>query len=202
MKLLKIIFGKNMDCHREQNIRVVFVLLLTSLFVSCKIGTIDQNDEISVDSIEYNKPLNLHISFTGDSDCPEMCDLYIMGDSLFFYDNGFFVDSCSYAQPVLDRRKQLVKKLKLEDWQVKNLQQLCSAVGSDSKAFITESSIFICDVRCVNFSIDGKPRLFLYQHWLDWPVPPALLTLYLYVYNLSPYDYNKYEWLKYVKDEK
>lgn len=186
-----------MDYHRELNIRFVFFLLLASTVISsCSIGVSDNRADTGADSEICERSLDLRVEYTGGGDCPEMCEISIAGDSLFFYDNNLFIDSCSSYEPVINRKRRLVNKLKLENWQVKNLRQLLDAVGPDSICFRDFGYNPEMDVEEVSMYIDGQRRLYNEGHNMDEPIPPALLTLYLYLYKLSPYDYQKDEWFQ------
>lgn len=191
MKPPRSILGKNMGYHREQNIRILLVLLLITFFIfSCNFGPADNLSETVSDGEIRERPLDLRIDYRGFGEEPEMCEISIVGDSLFFYDNG------SYECAVPDSRKRLVKKFRLKDWQIKNLQQLRNAVKPDSMEFSTFGNNFVTDDQAISFYIDGKSRLSIYGNDLEVSIPPALLTLLLYVKSVSPYDYTDKEWLK------
>lgn len=67
------------------------------------------------------------------------------------------------------------------------------AVAPDSVRFDCDPDWIMSGVPSVMLSIDGKRRLYIYGHDLEASMPPALLTLYLYIKSISPYDYLKDE---------
>ena len=178
-----------MACLRDRNIRIVIILLFAVLLGACRRETADAEKTIPADRLEQVRPLALRMDYLQHD--RDHCSLAVKGDSLYFY---HLVRKCSGKKYFY-----LMKKKRLEDWQIRNLQQLRDAVALDSVCFDSDPDWIICGVSSVELRIDGKRRLYIYGHDLEASMPPALLTLYLYIKSISPYDYLKDEWLDYVE---
>lgn len=171
------------------NIRTVIILLFAVLLGACRRETADAEKTMPADSLEQVRPLALRMDYLQHDG--EHCSLAVKGDSLYFYHLVRIWPNKEYLY--------LMKKKRLEDWQIRNLQQLRDAVAPDSARFDSNPDWVICGVSSVVLSIDDKRRLYIYGHDLEASMPPALLTLYLYIKSISPYDYLKNEWLDYVE---
>lgn len=174
---------------RDRNIRAVIILLFAVMLGSCGREMTDAEKTIPADSLEPVCPLDLRVDYLQHDG--DHCRLAVKGDSLYFYHLVRKWPGKEYLY--------LMKKKRLEDWQIRNLQQLRDAVAPDSVGFDCDPDWIIYGVGTVVLSIDGKQRLSNYDHELEVSMPPALLTLYLYMESISPYDYLKGEWLNYVE---
>lgn len=189
MNQLKIIYGKSMVCQRGRNIRILIILLFAVILGSCGDKMDNAENSIPTHSFEQVRPLDLRVDYTHHDGYH--CRLAVNGDSLYFYHVERIWPGKEYIY--------LMKKHKLEDWQIRNLQQLRDAVAPDSVRFDCNSDWFVTGCQTIILSIDGKSRLYNYGHDLEASIPPALLTLYLYMESISPYNYVKDEWLEYVE---
>lgn len=164
------------------NIRFIACLLLPILLLamSCTGHTSDAEPPSQAYSAA-EEPLNLKVGYISNCYYYESL-LSVQGDSIFFYDihNG--------------RDTMLLKSSRLHDWQIKNLRQLASCVRPDTICYNDFPITVITDLSgrslrkndtTIMVSIDPCPN-----------IEPSVLTLYKYMFMISPYNYEENEWLK------
>lgn len=176
-----------MACLRDRNIRIIVaVVILSAIIASCRGAGLDDEYPAMGYSVENAHPLDFTVDYISGG-FEGRCQLSVQGDSLYFYD----------VEMWQDKNRRLMEKKRLKDWQVRNLYQLREAAGSDTSSFRCHASVLIIDAGERMLSIDGRLRLYDSSRDSDPPAPPVLWTLYRYLQSISPYDYEKNEWLEY-----